>query len=113
RIQRDKIPQEGSPINMEIPMKLPRDVALVTAALAAALTLAGAASAQEPQTGGVLRILATGEPDHMDPTSAGMVNTNNYMRAVSRQLVSYAASNDAEVALAPVGDLATEVPQPS
>lgn len=94
-------------------MKLPRDVAFATTALAAALTLAGAAGAQEPQSGGVLRILATGEPDHMDPTSAGMVNTNNYMRAVSRQLISYAASNDAEVALTPVGDLATEVPQPS
>jgi peptide/nickel transport system substrate-binding protein len=76
-----------------------------------ALTLG--ARAQDPVTGGVLRILATGEPDHMDPTAAAMVNTNNYMRAVSRLLVSYQSSNDPEIALKPVGDLAVEVPQPT
>lgn len=69
--------------------------------------------ADEPQYGGVLRILATGEPDHLDPTNGAMVNTNNYMRAVSRQLVSYHASNDPDVALQPVGDLAVEIPQPT
>ena len=74
---------------------------------------AAPALAQDPQTGGVLRILATGEPDHLDPTTGAMVNTNNYLRAVSRQLVSYESSNDEAVALTPVGDLATEVPQPT
>lgn len=75
--------------------------------------LTAPALAQDPQTGGVLRILATGEPDHLDPTTGAMVNTNNYLRAVSRQLVSYESSNDEAVALTPVGDLATEVPHPT
>ncbi|MGQ3295762.1 MAG: ABC transporter substrate-binding protein, partial [Shinella sp.] len=44
---------------------------------------------------------------------AGMVPTNNLMRAISRQLVSYEASTDPETAIKPVGDLATEVPQPT
>lgn len=84
-----------------------------TAAVIGALQSGGAMAQEEPQTGGVLRILATGEPDHMDPTLAGMVPTNNLMRAISRQLVSYEASTDPDVAIRPVGDLATEVPQPT
>lgn len=83
---------------------------LATSVLAMA---GGPATAQEPQTGGTLRILSTGEPDHLDPTNGAMVPTNNYMRAVSRQLISYASSNDPAVALKPEGDLATEVPQPT
>ncbi|MGE0279974.1 MAG: ABC transporter substrate-binding protein [Rhizobiaceae bacterium] len=86
---------------------------LTTIAAVGLLSAAGQAFAQEPQTGGTLRILATGEPDHLDPTSTGLVYTNNYMRAVSRQLVSYEASADEAVALKPTGDLATEVPQPT
>ncbi|MFV0384223.1 ABC transporter substrate-binding protein [Paracoccus sp. (in: a-proteobacteria)] len=78
-----------------------------------ALTLATPGLADDPIPGGVLRILATGEPDHLDPTTAGMVNTNNFMRAVSRQLVSYEASDDPAIALKPAGDLATEVPAPT
>lgn len=74
---------------------------------------AGSLQAQEPQTGGTLRILATGEPDHMDPTLAGMVPTNNLMRAISRQLISYEASADPVAAIKPVGDLATEAAQPT
>ncbi|MFO1210454.1 MAG: ABC transporter substrate-binding protein [Amaricoccus sp.] len=84
---------------------------LATAALTG--LIAGTLQAQEPQAGGTLRILATGEPDHMDPTLAGMVPTNNLMRAISRQLISYEASGDPEVAFKPVGDLATEAPQPT
>ncbi|MBN9236457.1 MULTISPECIES: ABC transporter substrate-binding protein [Phyllobacteriaceae] len=73
----------------------------------------GSVQAQEPQKGGTLRILATGEPDHMDPALAGMVPTNNLMRAISRQLISYEASSDPTIAIKPVGDLATDVPQPT
>ncbi|WP_156386888.1 MULTISPECIES: ABC transporter substrate-binding protein [unclassified Rhizobium] len=87
-------------------------VLMATAAVIGTLQVGGAL-AQEPQTGGALRILATGEPDHMDPALAGMVPTNNLMRAISRQLVSYESSSDPDVALKPVGDLATEVPQPT
>ncbi|WP_448955243.1 ABC transporter substrate-binding protein [Labrys neptuniae] len=74
---------------------------------------AGGAQAQEPQKGGTLRILATGEPDHMDPALVGMVPSNNLMRALSRQLISYEASSDPNAAIKPVGDLAVEVPQPT
>lgn len=84
-----------------------------TILLAAAIAAAAPAMAEDPIPGGTLRILATGEPDHLDPTTGAMVTTNNFMRAVSRQLISYEASNDPEVALKPVGDLATEVPQPT
>ncbi len=94
-------------------MDIRRRALLIATAALSTLTLGGAAFAQDPQPGGVLRILATGEPDHLDPTNGAMVNTNNYLRAVSRQLVSYEASNDPDVALVPVGDLATEVPQPA
>ncbi|ENN88825.1 hypothetical protein RHSP_38009 [Rhizobium freirei PRF 81] len=83
------------------------------ASLLIALSLPGFAMADEPVKGGTLRILATGEPDHIDPALAGMVNTNNLLRAISRQLVSYQASTDPDVAIKPVGDLATEVPQPT
>lgn len=86
---------------------------MASVAVVAMLAAGGALAQEEPQTGGVLRILATGEPDHMDPTLAGMVPTNNLMRAISRQLVSYEASADPETAIKPVGDLATEVPQPT
>ena len=86
---------------------------MATATVIGALQAATALAQEEPQTGGVLRILATGEPDHMDPTLAGMVPTNNLMRAISRQLVSYEASTDPDTAIKPVGDLATEVPQPT
>lgn len=83
------------------------------ASLLIALSLPGFAMADEPVKGGTLRILATGEPDHVDPALAGMVNTNNLLRAISRQLISYQASTDPDVAIKPVGDLATEVPQPT
>tara|TARA_R110002020_G_scaffold168332_6_gene357023 strand:+ start:295 stop:2034 length:1740 start_codon:yes stop_codon:yes gene_type:complete len=72
-----------------------------------------AATAQEGQTGGVLRILGTADVDHFDPTSAALVTSNNFLRAVTRQLISYAASTDENVRITPEGDLATEVPQPT
>ncbi|WP_421594380.1 ABC transporter substrate-binding protein, partial [Shinella sp. M27] len=88
-------------------------ILMATAAVIGALQTGTVLAQEEPQTGGVLRILATGEPDHMDPALAGMVTTNNLMRAISRQLVSYEASTDPDIAIKPVGDLAIEVPQPS
>ena len=94
-------------------MRISRAFTLAVFVSSAMLVTASWAVAQEPQRGGTLRILSTGEPDHLDPTTKGMMSTNNYLRAVSRQLVSYEASNDEAVALTPVGDLATEVPQPS
>lgn len=69
------------------------------------------ASAQE--AGGVLRILGTEDIDHFDPTSAALVTSNNFLRATTRQLISYKSSNDELVRVTPEGDLATEVPQPT
>ena len=71
------------------------------------------ALAQDAQPGGTLRILGTEDLDHFDPTSAALVTTNNFLRAVSRQLINYAASTDEVVRITPEGDLATEVPQPT
>ncbi len=90
---------------------------LARLAVAALLTTAAftpfTAFAQEGQKGGVLRILGTADVDHFDPTSAALVTSNNFLRAVTRQLISYAASTDEAVRITPEGDLATEVPQPS
>jgi peptide/nickel transport system substrate-binding protein len=82
--------------------------AFMLAASCSTLTLAA-----DPQTGGVLRILGTADVDHFDPTSGALVTTNNFLRAVSRQLISYEASTDENARLEPKGDLATEVPQPT
>jgi peptide/nickel transport system substrate-binding protein len=84
-------------------------------ALAGLLATASAlpALAQDAQPGGTLRILGTEDLDHFDPTSAALVTTNNFLRAVNRQLISYAASTDEVVRITPEGDLATEVPQPT
>ncbi|GLQ08108.1 ABC transporter substrate-binding protein [Devosia yakushimensis] len=71
------------------------------------------AAAQDGQPGGTLRILGTADIDHFDPTSAALVTSNNFLRAVTRQLISYAASTDEAARITPEGDLATEVPQPS
>lgn len=82
-------------------------------ATASYLPLVSIAQAQDGQPGGVLRILGTADVDHFDPTSAALVTSNNFLRAVSRQLISYAASTDEDVRITPEGDLATEVPQPT
>ncbi|UXN75849.1 ABC transporter substrate-binding protein (plasmid) [Devosia sp. A8/3-2] len=77
------------------------------------LALPHGLAAQEGQPGGTLRILGTEDLDHFDPTSAALVTTNNFLRATTRQLISYAASTDELVRVTPAGDLATEVPQPT
>lgn len=89
---------------------LPR-LALAGLVATALSTLPGLA--QDAQPGGTLRILGTEDLDHFDPTSAALVTTNNFLRAVSRQLISYEASTDETVRITPKGDLATEVPQPT
>ncbi len=71
------------------------------------------AFAQDARPGGTLMILGTEDLDHFDPTSAGLVTTNNFLRAVSRQLISYEASTDETVRITPRGDLAVDVPQPT
>jgi peptide/nickel transport system substrate-binding protein len=57
--------------------------------------------------------VGTADLDHFDPTSAALVTTNNFLRAVNRQLISYEASTDEIARIEPKADLATEVPQPT
>ena len=91
-----------------------RTAILLTATAMQLLLIPPAASfAETPVVGGTLKIVGTGDLDHFDPASAGMVITDNFLRATQRRLISYAASTDADVRITPVGDIATEVPQPS
>ena len=60
--------------------------ALAASGLATAIGLAFpvlAVHAEDAQTGGTLRILGTEDLDHFDPTSAALVTTNNFLRAVT------------------------------
>ena len=82
-----------------------------TLAVSTSALLVGAAQAQ--QTGGTLRILGTEDIDHFDPTSGALVTTMNFARATARTLISDEASTDEAKRIAPQGDLATEVPQPT
>jgi peptide/nickel transport system substrate-binding protein len=90
--------------------------ALAATGLLAAIGLAfpiPTVHAEDAQVGGTLHILGTEDIDHFDPTSAALVTSNNFLRAVTRQLISYAASTDETQRITPQGDLATDVPQPS
>ncbi|GAA2180322.1 ABC transporter substrate-binding protein [Brooklawnia cerclae] len=73
----------------------------------------GDSASEAATTGGVLKIVGTADVDHVDPTSAALVSTNNLLRATTRQLISYAASTDESERIVAQGDLATEVPTPT
>src|SRR5579883_2205171 len=89
-------------------------------ALAAALGLAVAAcgggtttgptSSGAGHRGGTLVLVGKGDVDHMDTASAYYTVTDMLMRAFTRQLVAYPASNDFKTATTPVADIATQVP---
>lgn len=67
----------------------------------------------EPQTGGTLRVLANGDVDRIDPQLTAYVPVNSVVRALSRSILSYAASNDVDERIQLQPDLAEEVPVPS
>lgn len=99
-----------------------RKLLYTTTALAAvaALALSGCAAgsatggeAGEAQTGGTLKVLANGDVDRIDPQLTAYVPVNNVVRVLSRSILSYESSNDADVRTVLVGDLAEEVPTPS
>ncbi|WP_083428624.1 ABC transporter substrate-binding protein [Microbacterium sp. AR7-10] len=73
----------------------------------------GGGDAGEPQTGGTLKVLSNGDTDRIDPQLIAYVPSNSITRVISRSLLSYEASNDAETRSKLVGDLATEVPKPT
>ncbi len=65
-----------------------------------------------PRKGGTLKIVATTDIDHIDPTTAGTIASNNVQHAISRTLINYQSSMDEATRITPKGDLATEVPTP-
>ena len=80
---------------------------------AASLIFGAGIATAEGVPGGTLRVLALSDIDRFDPTSAGLVTTNNFVRATQRTLISYAASTDEVERIAPQADLVTEVAQPT
>lgn len=90
-------------------------IALQGTAVCTAMVLfqAGGAMAADAQKGGTLKIVGTADLDHFDPTNAALVTTNNFLRATQRTLIGYNSSTDEDERIRPVGDLATEVPQPT
>ncbi|MDT1060827.1 ABC transporter substrate-binding protein [Paracoccus sp. CPCC 101403] len=84
---------------------------LATTAMLLAL-VAMPAVAQEGQSGGVLKILGSGDIDHFDAASVGVVTSNNFIRATQRTLVGYDSSTDPAEGVVPKPDLAVELPQP-
>lgn len=73
----------------------------------------GSGATGPAEQGGTLSVLGTGDIDHLDPALTAFVPVASLMRATTRQLISYKTVADAEERLAPQGDLATEVPEPT
>lgn len=67
----------------------------------------------EPQVGGTLKVLATGDLDRYDPQIAAYVPTTGMMHTFSRSLLSYAPNDDQEERIKVRADLLEEVPTPS
>ena len=60
-----------------------------------------------PVTGGTLKIVGSGDVDHLDTCCAYYTTTYELLRAVSRQLVSYQTARNDPAPTTPVPDMAT------
>jgi peptide/nickel transport system substrate-binding protein len=67
-------------------------------------------SAGAPTNGGTLKLLGSGDVDHLDPASAHYTVSYTLERAFTRQLVSYPASSSIGVATTVEPDLASTLP---
>jgi peptide/nickel transport system substrate-binding protein len=67
----------------------------------------------KPVTGGTLKIVGSGDVDHLDTCCAYYTTTYEMLRMVSRQLVSYKASYASGAAGTPVPDIATYTISPN
>jgi len=67
----------------------------------------------KPVTGGTLKIVGSGDVDHLDTCCAYYTTTYEMLRMVSRQLVSYKASYAPGAAGTPVPDIATYTISPN
>jgi len=76
-------------------------------------TLASDSDAGVPREGGTLRIVGSGDIDHLDPASAYYVPTWRLLRGLTRQLVTYPYDADQTVSTTPVPDLAVSIPEPT
>ena len=87
--------------------------ALLLGGLTLALMSSASAFAQDAKTGGTLRVLGTAEIDRFDTVPPATADTGSFFRATTRQLISFAASEDPEEQIAPQADLAETVPVPT
>ncbi len=85
-------------------------VCALTAAGCAGGTTKKEGGGAKPVKGGTLKIIGSGDVDHIDPASAYYTVSYGLERTFVRQLVSYPASADAKKATKVVADLATELP---
>lgn len=72
-----------------------------------------ASAAGQPTKGGTLRVVGSGDVDHLDPTSAYYTVTSGLMRTYSRQLFQtngVASEKETEKGFAVVPDIAAELP---
>jgi len=65
------------------------------------------AATSAPVTGGTLKIVGSGDVDHLDTCCAYYTTTYELLRAVSRQLVSYQTAHNEPAPTQPVPDIAT------
>jgi ABC-type transport system substrate-binding protein len=65
------------------------------------------AATSKPVYGGTLRIVGSGDVDHLDTCCAYYTTTYELLRAVSRQLVSYPSQHSTPAPTTPVPDIAT------
>jgi ABC-type transport system substrate-binding protein len=75
----------------------------------------GSGSSSSPKAtgvtdGGTLKLLGSGDVDHLDPASAYYTVSYTLERAFTRQLVSYPSSSEISVATSVAPDLATTLP---
>ncbi|WP_246238914.1 ABC transporter substrate-binding protein [Acrocarpospora corrugata] len=64
-----------------------------------------------PVQGGVLKVVGSGDVDHLDPSSSYTTVAYNLNRTWTRQLVTYPASNDFDTAIKIVPDAAEALPK--
>lgn len=73
----------------------------------------GSSDSGTPAAGGTLKVLGQGDLDHYDPQLVGYVPTNGMMRALSRSILSYPASENPDEQFELMPDLAEALPEVS
>ena len=94
-------------------MKLRAPARLILGGMSLALLCSTGLQAQEAQTGGTLRVLGTAEVDRFDTVPPATAVVGSFFRATTRQLVSFAASEDPAEQITPQADLAESLPTPT